>query len=84
MTEVSLQQLEKQLSPNLVTDDGIVIEVKLWQLEKHQSPKLVTDEGMVIEVNFEQWEKQLFPNSVTGYFFPSQIISAGITISDWV
>ena len=48
--EVRLEQLEKQLSPKLVTDEGIVIEVKFPQASKQLFPNLVTDEGMVIEV----------------------------------
>ena len=75
--------MKKHLSGKLVTDEGMVIEVKLWQLEKQPPPKLVTDEGIVTEIKLEPL-KQLFPNSVTGYVFPSQVISAGITISDWV
>ena len=51
MTKVKFPQLEKQKSPKLVTDEGMVIEAKPEQLAKHQSPKLVTDSGMVIEVN---------------------------------
>lgn len=84
MIEVKPEQSEKHLSGKLVTDEGMVIEVKLLQFQKHEPPKLVTDDGIVIEVKPPQLEKQLFPNSVTGYVFPSQVISAGITISDWV
>ena len=54
MIEVRPEQLEKQLSPKLVTDDGIVTEVKPEQLEKQLSPKLVTDDGIVIEANLSQ------------------------------
>ncbi len=60
------------------------MEVKLEQLLKQLSPKLVTDDGIVIDFKPEQSLKQLFPNSVTGYFFPSHAILAGMTISDWV
>ena len=59
----------------------MVIEVKLLQLEKQDSPKLVTDDGMVTELRLEQLEKLLAPSSVTGYFFPSHVMLAGITIS---
>ena len=82
--DVKLTQFLKQQLPKLVTEEGMVIEVKFEQLEKQLSLKLVTDEGIVIDFKLEQSLKQLFPNSVTGYFFPSQVISAGITISDWV
>ena len=41
-------QPEKQRSPKLVTELGIVIEVKPVQPEKHRSPKLVTELGIVV------------------------------------
>ena len=59
----------------------MVTEVKLVQNAKHDDPKLVTDDGMVIEVKLLQPEKLLAPSSVTGYFFPSHVMLAGITIS---
>ena len=77
-------EFTKHQFPKLVTDEGMVIEVKLSQFKKQLSPKLVTDDGIVIDFKLWQSLKQLFPNSVTGYVFPSQVISAGITISDWV
>ena len=79
--EAKLLQPEKHISPKLVIDDGMVTEVKLLQSEKQFSPKLVTDDGMVTEVKFEQPEKHLVPSSVIGYFFPSHVMLAGITIS---
>ena len=47
--EVKLLQLEKHLSPKLVTDEGMVIEVRLVQPEKQKTPKLVTDSGILTE-----------------------------------
>ena len=41
--EVKLLQLEKQLSPKLVTELGMVMEVKLLQSSKQLHPKLVTE-----------------------------------------
>ena len=55
LTEYKFSQPLKQLSPKLVTDDGMVIEVKLLQPSKHSCPKLVTDDGMVIEAKLLQY-----------------------------
>ena len=57
--------MEKQPSPKLVTDDGMVIEVKPVQSPKHLFPKLLTDDGMVIEVKLLQNSKQSSPKLVT-------------------
>ena len=50
VTEVKPLQLEKQCSPNEVTEEGMVIEVKPLQFLKQPTPNKVTEEGMVIEV----------------------------------
>ena len=52
--EVNFVQPEKQLSPKLITDDGIVTDFKPSHQKKHSSPKLVTDDGMVIDFKFLQ------------------------------
>ena len=44
--EVKLLQSEKQLSPKLMTELGMVMEVKLRQPEKQELPKLVTELGI--------------------------------------
>ena len=56
MIEVKPLQ-EKHLSPNEVTDEGIVIKVKP-HASKQLSPNEVTEEGMVIEVKPLQPSKQ--------------------------
>ena len=40
--DVRKEQCEKQLSPKLVTEDGILMDVREEQYAKHFSPKLVT------------------------------------------
>ena len=52
----SLGQQTKQLVPNEVTEEGIVILVKPEQPEKQPFPKEVTEEGMVMLVKPEQQE----------------------------
>ena len=56
VTEISfrLVQLEKALSPMLVTLSGIVIELRLLQKKKAPSPIRVTLSGMVSEVRLPQ------------------------------
>ena len=54
LIEANPSQEEKQNSPKLVTDDGMVIEANPSQEEKQPFPKLVTDDGMVIEVKLVQ------------------------------
>ena len=56
MIEVKPRQPEKQLDPNEVTDEGMVIEVKPLQLAKQFSPKDVTEEGISMEVKLLQPE----------------------------
>ena len=49
---------EKQFSPKLVTELGMVMEVKRMQPKKQPCPKLVTELGMVMEVKRLQPLKQ--------------------------
>ena len=53
-----LVQLQKQYSPNDVTDDGISILVNEVQRAKQKSPNEVTDDGISILVNEVQPLKQ--------------------------
>ena len=78
--EVKLLQSEKQYSPKLVTELGIVMEVKLLQSEKQYSPKLVTELGIVMEVKGRK-PKQPSPNFVMVYVEPSTVTVSGITMS---
>ena len=52
--EVKPTHLEKQLSPNEVTDEGISMEVKPTHLEKQLFLNEVTDEGIETEVKLLQ------------------------------
>ena len=48
VTVLREEQLEKQLSPKLFTEDGILMDVREEQSKKHHSPKLVTEEGITV------------------------------------
>ena len=49
-----IPEKKKQLSPNIVTDDGIVIDFNDLQKANALSPIDVTDDGIVIDDNDEQ------------------------------
>ena len=53
---VKPEQLLKHLSPNEVTEEGIVMLVKPEQPRKQPFPKEVTEEGIVMLVKPEQLE----------------------------
>ena len=46
--DVSAEQPQKQLSPKLITDDGMWMDVSAEQPQKQLSPKLITDDGMTV------------------------------------
>ena len=48
VTVLREEQLEKQLSPKLVTEDGILMDVREEQPPKHLLPKLVTEDGITV------------------------------------
>ena len=48
VTVLREEQREKQNSPKLVTEDGILMDVREEQYAKHHSPKLVTEEGITV------------------------------------
>ena len=48
VTVLREEQREKQNSPKLVTEDGILMDVREEQPIKHHSPKLVTEEGITV------------------------------------
>lgn len=50
-------QPAKQDPPNVVTDDGIVIEVKPLQFLKQYLLNEVIDEGISMEVKFSTFER---------------------------
>ena len=52
--ETRLLHLEKQIFPNDVTDEGIVMEVRLLQPAKQPSSNDLIDEGIVMEVKLLQ------------------------------
>ena len=80
--EVKPVQLEKQLPPIDVTEDGIVMEVKPVQPEKEFPSNVVTEEGIVMEVKPVQPEKLQSPKATTVYNSPSlPLIFSGITMS---
>ena len=64
-TLVNLEQLQKQLIPKEVTEDGIVIEVREVQLLKQQPGKEVTEDGIIMDGREEQDPKQYSPKEVT-------------------
>ena len=54
VTVLREEQREKQNSPKLVTEDGILMDVREEQYAKHHSPKLVTEDGILMDVREEQ------------------------------
>ena len=58
VTVLREEQLEKQLSPKLFTEDGILMDLREEQPAKQSSPKLVTEDGILMDVREEQRPKQ--------------------------
>ena len=56
--DVREEQREKQFSPKLVTEDGILMDVREEQPSKQYSPKLVMEDGILMDVREEQPPKQ--------------------------
>ena len=56
---------EKQPSPKLVTEDGILMDVREEQPPKQHSLKLVTEDGILMDVREEHPLKQYSPKLVT-------------------
>ena len=48
VTVLREEQREKQNSPKLVTEDGILIDVREEQFQKHSYPKRVTEDGITV------------------------------------
>ena len=65
VTVLREEQREKQNSPKLVTEDGILMDVREEQRSKQLSPKLFTEDGILIDVREEQFQKHSYPKLVT-------------------
>ena len=65
VTVLREEQREKQNSPKLFTEDGILMDVREEQRSKQLSPKLFTEDGILIDVREEQFQKHSYPKLVT-------------------
>ena len=54
VTVLREEQREKQNSPKLVTEDGILMDAREEQPSKQEYPKLVTEDGILMDVREEQ------------------------------